>query len=293
MDSSLTGEVLSYQRTRVGLAPLIARISLFVYRYPRFRLGWDEDSCSEFFCFFYPKLLRIVDRFRYQGRPFEVYLLTSLKWQLRTYAGQEASRELRRRLLSHDALWAWETPAAQPPAEPEGSPGAAALEIAPEARIALKIDEHDRIRDACSRRRLLMLALKSALRVSESLLERLAALTGYDLEWLYGLVEELKARVQAQRRRAALLIEKRNACYFHIVCLEEQLRLATEEGVRAVLSRQLDRERQRLDALLHDLSHVTLGPSHRDIAEVLGIPKGTVDSAIFYLKESLQALSSR
>jgi DNA-directed RNA polymerase specialized sigma24 family protein len=49
-------------------------------------------------------------------------------------------------------------------------------------------------------------------------------------------------------------------------------------------------EEQRLSNMLDEIAHVRLCPTHRDIADVLGIPKGTVDSGLYYLKESFGAL---
>lgn len=295
MGASLTEDVLEYQRSRAGLGSLLDRIAVFVYRYPRGRFGWNEDDCSDFFCFFYPKLVRLVDRFQYQGKPFEVYLLTTLKWQLRTYAGQQTLRELRVRVLTQQNFWA----ADEEPEIPSGVSHRARIagrsneiEIPGEARRVLKINRYNYIEDPSCRRRVLLLALKSAFRMTDSLLERLAVLTGYDLPWICGLIDELKLRVRAQRERAARLSQRRNACYFRIYCLQEQLRLAAEEPVRAELTRQMLVEKDRLIAILKELAHIPLSPTHRDIAEVLGIPKGTVDSSLYYLKESLRTLFS-
>lgn len=295
MGASLTEEVLEYQRSRIGLHTLLDRIAVIVYRYPRGRFGWNEDDCSDFFCFFYPKLIRLVDRFQYQGKPFEVYLLTTLKWQLRTFAGQQTIRDLRVRVLTQQNFWApdgqleihSETSLRGQPAEREKE-----LDIPSDVRRVLKINRRNYIEDPSSRRRVLFLALKSAFRMTEPLLERLAMLTGYNLEWLCSLIEELKRRVRAQRERAVHLSERRNSCFFRIYCLQEQLRLAAEASVRSELTMQMLIEKDRLTAILNDLSHIPLSPTHRDIAEVLGIPKGTVDSGLYYLKESLRELSS-
>ncbi len=58
-------------------------------------MGWDEDACGEFYVFIHPRLIRLLDRFRNQGKPFESYLWAVLGWQLRNFA-RERSRDERR-----------------------------------------------------------------------------------------------------------------------------------------------------------------------------------------------------
>ncbi len=83
---SLTSKVLLFQRTGQGLQEIVAAVSMRVYQFPRWKLGWDEDACGEFYLFFHPRLLRLVGRFRDQGKPFESYLTSVLAWQLRNFA---------------------------------------------------------------------------------------------------------------------------------------------------------------------------------------------------------------
>lgn len=291
MQTTLTDAVLEYQRSSCGLRPLLDRIALFVYTYPRARLGWNEDDCGEFFCYFYPKLRRLVDRFEYHGRPFEVYLIVTLKWQLRTFAGQRAAANLRVRVLTQESFWACEETDRYQLGSTAGADDVAELAITSCVRSVLKVNEQNRIEDPSSRRRVLFLALKSAPCITESLIARVALLTEYDPEWIFRLVEELKSRVQMRLMRLTRLCEKRNSSFFRMYCLQEQLRLAPDEPTRREVTRLMVQEELRLSTIFEEISRIPLSPTHRDIAEVLDVPKGTVDSGLFYLKESLRALS--
>ena len=51
---------------------------------------------------------------------------------------------------------------------------------------------------------------------------------------------------------------------------------------------QLVSEKKRLAAVIDEMSRVPASPTHKDIAAVLGIPKGSVDSGIYYLKSALE-----
>jgi len=297
MANTLTDAVLDFQSSGRGLDALLDRVAVFVYHYPKMRMGWNEDDCGEFFCYFYPKLRRLVERFEYRGRPFEVYLIITLKWQLRTYAGRKAIEKLQGRVLAQESFWACDSSAdyaddAHPVQPAPRTIDPSQLEIPECARSVLNIDGDNRIGDRATRKRVLYLALKSAAHLTESLIGRVAFLTGYDADYIYRLSEELKARVYSRRSRLLLLSEKRNCCFFRIYCLQEQLRLVAEQAVRTELARQLTSEKNRLACMLDEISRVPLDPTHRDIAEVLGIPKGSVDSGLYYLKDSLRVLSN-
>ena len=83
---SLTEKVLLYQKTREGLHDIVSALAPRVYQFPRRKMGWDEDACGEFFVFVQPRLIRLLDRFNDQGKPFESYLSAVLNWQLRNFA---------------------------------------------------------------------------------------------------------------------------------------------------------------------------------------------------------------
>jgi hypothetical protein len=294
MHESLTDAVLEFQRSGLGLGSLLDRISVFVYSYPRTRLSWTEDDCGDFFCFFHPRLRRLIDRFEFHGKPFEVYLIVTLKWQLRTYAGRRATEHLRSRVVTHENFWACESSDDYPSPElscPSTAELSTELSIPTQVHTLLKMDERNRIKDHSCKRRVLFLALKSAIRMTETLIQKTALITGYDADWIYELTEELRLRVKSRRSRWSILSEKRNRYFFRIYCLQEQLRLVSEEQVRREISRQLLQEGKRLSKALDAISHVPVGPTHRDIADVLGVPKGTVDSGLYYLKDSLRMLS--
>ena len=68
---SLTQKVLQYQKTHEGLRDLVGELAPRVYQFPRRKMGWDEDACGDFYVFIHPRLIRLLDRFRDQGKPFE------------------------------------------------------------------------------------------------------------------------------------------------------------------------------------------------------------------------------
>ena len=291
MQESLTEAILSFKRSGSGLDELVKQIGIEVYTFPRRKLGWDEDDCGEFFCYFYPKLPGLIGRFQYTGKPFEAFLTVTLKWQLKTFAARKNQELLHARVLTREG-YLGEEQAYCLPEEPgdEGLTKDGTPLLTEEARKLLKVDEEGRIPDRCICRRLLFLVLQSCLTLPTLLIDEVARLIRCDTVWLYGKIQEISARTEERRLRVARLKEKRNNHFFKIYCLQEQLSLVCEQEVRRELSRQMLREKRRLLDTTGEIARVPLCPTHCDIAEVLGVPKGSVDSGLYYLKVSLRSL---
>ncbi len=88
-DHRLTSLLSGYRTGTIARQLLIREISLFVYSYPYKACRWKEDICSEFFCYFYPKIEKMIESFELRGIPFEAYLVKCLKMQLKTFAAQQ------------------------------------------------------------------------------------------------------------------------------------------------------------------------------------------------------------
>ena len=93
-------------------------------------------------------------------------------------------------------------------------------------------------------------------------------------------------------RRLKLLRERRNKAYYRIRYLDIKLDTAYDPGEAEKLKRQLIRVRRTMRLAMESLSGVKLTPSNQQIASVLGIPKGTVDSSLYWLKKKLSPLYS-
>ncbi len=291
MGESLTEAILTFKRSGQGLDEIVKQIGIEVYSFPRRKLGWDEDDCSEFFCYFYPKLPRLVGRFRYTGKPFEAFLAVTLKWQLKTFAARKNQELLRSRVLAREGFVGEEHTYCLP----EDPADDARAEVRPpllteEARKALKVEEDGTIADRCICRRLLFLVLQSCLSLPSLFTDEIARMIRCDAAWLYEKIEEIRSRTEERRARVSCLKEKRNNHFFKIYCLQEQLSLVCELEVKRELVRQMVREKRRLLDTIGEISRVPLCPTHCDIAEVLGVPKGSVDSGLYYLKDSLRCL---
>jgi DNA-directed RNA polymerase specialized sigma24 family protein len=306
---NLTQKVLSYQQTRQGLEGILQDLAPRIYRYPRRKMGWDEDACGDFYLFFQPRLVRLLTRFRDQGKPFESYLGSVMCWQLKNFARERRRSEkawgVSLRLEDGGGLpeegeprqgeppeSPWEAasgpgPIGAPAPGPDGgetSCGCAGFPDPSDERILSVLESPS------DRRNLLLLALKCIRMLPPERYPALAALTGMSEQRLGFLVEDLRAGMEPRERRLESFRGRRNRAFAQSLLLEADLAGETDSERRRDLSSRLARARRRMAAAIDRMSRVMPGPTNREIAAALGLPKGTVDSGLYWLKRKLAAV---
>jgi hypothetical protein len=271
---SLTARVLEYQRSRTGLDGLVADLAPRVLRYPRHRFGWDEDACSEFYAWFHPRLVRVLGRFRDQGRPFEAYLVSVLHWQARSFS---------RRIRRDEQAWAMGPRLVAASTPDDDAPSAGYREARPRS---VPTPRAPRI-DAADRRGLLFLVLKCCRRLDTPTLAAAASATGIAPCRLARLVERLRTGLEPCERRIETLRLRRNGAFSRARILEATLARTTDPAEAVEIRRRLEAANRCLAAALQRMARVRRDPTNREVAGALGVPKGTVDCGLFLLKRRL------
>ena len=279
--TELTRQVLKCQKSKTHRKELIDAIALLIYTYPKNRYNWDEDDCSDFFCRFYPKINILIERFRYTGKPFEAYLYVSLKWQLKSFAADKHKRERETLFLASKPEWCFDE-------EQELCVRENAEFISSQARNVLELNSSLCIENNAVKRRMMYLTLKAAQGVSSHIVERVSLITGYRKEWIYVCLDRLRKRMEVRLERVDTLRKRRNKVYLKIYRIHEELSDECEPQYKNRLIEKLVYEKKRMLAVIDDLARVPTSPTHKDIAEVLGVPKGSVDSGLYYIKNAFQ-----
>jgi RNA polymerase sigma factor (sigma-70 family) len=278
---NLTEKVIAFQRSNGGLEELVTALAPRIYSYPRHKLGLDEDACGDFYVYFQPRLLRLLARFKDQGKPFESYLCSVLSWQLKNFA-----RERRRSERGWKAALRLEAAdqagqCAEPEEEPETGPSTPGFPDEAELRLRGLLERE------CDRRNLLLLALKCLHSLTPERVGALCSLTGLSEDRLAGYVSSLRACTEPRQRRLRVFRERRNRAFSQARLLEAEISEETDPARRECLRARLARTRRRMRTAIQRMSRVLVNPTNREIAEVMGIPKGTVDSGLYWLKRKL------
>lgn len=296
--------VLTFQRTGEGRRALLDELATYTYHYPRRRLPTlDEDAPGEFYLFCHDKLEQLIVRFRDRGKPFEHYLNSVLSWQLRSFLAKRRDSEHAWQTALRSRLWEEPEAAAQPAAAPPAAarrqprrennvrpfPGAAAAlphgggHGRGSAQPALAAASQT------ARRRLLYGVLKTGHHLEEPQLAAAAQALGCALPRLRFLIEQLRRGRASAHRRLHLLRGRRNRAFAQLQLWSAAAHHAVDGTRRAHAVRRAARHRRAVETAQSELSRVRVAPSNRDIAALLGIPKGTVDTGLYWLRRQSAA----
>ncbi len=276
--------VLRYQRTGAGRRELLNRIGAYAYRFPLWQGGpVDDDDCGDFYLYCRPRLQDLIDRFQDQGRPFEAYLKSVLTWQLRSYYRAKSRRDAAWRLAGTPPFWdpdAAELSSGAADGRARRAPAAAPATLP--ATLAAAKATTAATGNPAVRRRFLFAVLKNCLRMHDTHVPAWASLCGRDdLQALIGVARRAS---RASQLRWTKLTQRINHAFAMARLIEGQLREESDADRRRLLEHRLQRARRTATNARAELGAVRLGPSNRQIAELLGIPKGTVDTGLFWLK---------
>ena len=289
--SELTRDVLAKREDPKTRKDLIEKISRIVYSYPRKHLRWGDDDAGDFFCAFYPKIDGLIDRFSYSGKPFEAYLIASIRWQLKTFAKKRAMHHSEEKAIQEETdFWyscdihdgqhhSYDVCYRSGTADPQERYSA-------EASKVLKIKGNGRITDPAWAKRFLYLVLRNVTFIDDSFMEHAAELSGYDIGYIVGCATELRERLWRKRERYAALKEKRNSLHVRILQLNTLVRRETETERLTAYKKQLETAKKRMAGISAEIRSANILPTHKDIAEVLGLSKGSVDSGLYYLRKA-------
>lgn len=270
MDDALTQAVLQFQQ---GLVPLdhvrnLILIETFLHLSRYSRKG--EDEVSEFLLDFHGRIPGLLDRFRPQGLPFRHFLLRTLRWQWNSFKAARA--RLRRVDWLTSTTWAGEEVAEVGEFDSEGEEA--------EPLVAL---------ETVDRQRLVLLALKAAPYLNDHQVEVVSRQSGADLAWLQACQHRLKATTLARVHRSRSLVERRGEALHRRLLAEDDARREVDPERRARFERRAQLYRSRLASIDHQKQVLSLSPTHQELALLLGMPKGTVDSSLFHLKRALNS----
>lgn len=278
----LTSRILRWQETGEGFQEIMTEVSEIILRYPHRHYGWQQDDCADFYCFFYNRCLKLLKYFRYQNKSFLALLNNSLSWQLRTFYRKYKQRERKVYCIKYDSIIQAE--------ECRDSCDACRLEVSEDARQMLMIDEAGEIRNAWMRRRILILALKNAPYLADEHIEAVARIACCDESWLSAAVLSLRSNMEDRMKRLDIFNERTNRAFLEICQIHRALGICCSNCEKMMLLEKLGKVKRRLDKASAGKASVKLMPTNSEIALILQIPKGSIDSSLYYLKKYLKVL---
>lgn len=302
---SLTERVLYYQKTGLGYEELVQDLALQIYYYPLRKRWGDEDDAGDFYLFVYPRLTRMLQNYQPKQIPFEHYFHVNLYWLLHSYFKRKQQTESTWRIKPCINYYMQSGSETENSGEPV-APGADADEVICESflttAVALphngsyvfqllkkffKLNEQGVVSNATGKYRLLILILRYGSCLKEEELTYLAAMADYDFKQLKEHLENLKVITEKKTRKLEALCGKRNQVFFRCCLLEEQAVKNPHQEKSDGLAVKISNYREKMASYSRQLAGHKLYPSYRKIARELGLPRGTVDTAVRSIKKSL------
>jgi hypothetical protein len=218
----------------------------------------NEDEYDDFLCRLCPVICRAIDS--YAGGSFEAYLGSIIFWAALTYNNGEDVSSL--------------FDVAEPLYEGGEAGGGAGF---------------CRPLEACggglSREQILILVLKSHCFMTDSFTRSIARTIGMEEAELFRLVRDMKNLRLGRDDGIRALEDKVYGQYYSCMCLEKRLKNAEPDSAQYnKLKRALKKCSKRYEALKEQLNGARGSASNNQIAQVLGIPKGTIDSILYIIK---------
>ena len=268
--------VISYQKGLLSYDAISGHISLYVYDFPRRTKRWNQELCSDFFVFVHPRLKKLADSFVFAGAPFEAYLNVSLKHQMNSFLAKMREEEIKETMFCKMC--------ASGSLDEEG----ALYKIYDSFNYEIsepEIKYRNKIGQSRTRRRLFFLALSHPDQLDDASIAQLAAATGYSPDYISDCCLAVKEKVHGKRESLQRLRERKNGLYFQILVVQDKIINEPDLEKRLWLEDQIQKLRLRIERVSKKINaKASCLVSHQDLAEVLGVSKGTVDSSLFYLK---------
>ncbi|MDR0389593.1 MAG: hypothetical protein LBH73_05940 [Spirochaetaceae bacterium] len=224
---------------------------------------WEWDDWVDYLSWIYPRVHRAIERYSVKGGSFDAYMTTLMRWSTKEYQSRQADHAI----FEYSFWQASATDMMALSAEPDYA----------EAPVIRKTINNPR--------QMLMLILKCYYSVSDDFIRRAAPLAGVEAETLYRLVEKLR-RMHLIHDQAKQGLRAHIACqYYRCISFENRMRAAPEgSSHKAEMEVRLEKAKERLARMRNRLKHMRKGASNSEIARILGIPKSTVDSSVYFLR---------
>lgn len=248
------------------------QVACWVYSelHRKFRL--DADEAGNFFCEFYPKIRKLILQFQYRGCPFEAYLYATLRWQVLSYKKQLSRQRLNHQLFTYESFWDvyQEEPICSEP-------------------IPSKVPYNIHNSFNTYRKRLIYVALRECEYLDNKLMEAIIQYTQIDRRWFLNCVMALRQKVEQRRHRLDRARQYYNTCLYRYYLLQLRVHNSDSPDKHAYYGHELEKNRSRLRRVCRQLKKMHVHPTNREIGEVLNVPKGSIDSGIFYILEKIPA----
>jgi hypothetical protein len=242
---------------------------------------WKQDEYEDFISWFYPRLKESIDYYKEKGSSFEAFLNKYILISAKEYHVRTTTNA-----VIEYSTW---------------SARVQEMYVHEEQPVYISNDTEDAItkmiidkKGRKNSRRILALILKCYYYVSDDFVEKIAPLIGINVKELSQMLSKIR-EIRRKKDDNIYLMQERIYCQFYRCIVYENRLSIVEENAAAheKLHLRLEKARQRLEKMRKRMTSVRKDATNKQVAEVIGITKGTVDASLHRLKERWEIMSKK
>jgi hypothetical protein len=273
--SSLSDIYSEYIKGNINRKTLEGMIFQYLLdNFERYRLfKGDREKWIDFVSWLYPRLRRAINCYRERGATFDTYISTVVQWSCKEYQVKEAEH-----YATEFACWKARAE------ELVVSSTETEYEAAPENKPKVLLPVVD-----IKPRHILILLLKSYYFVADEHLKQVSLVTGIHKGKLQGMIDELHQIRASQEEKLHALRLRFHSQYYRCLAFAKRLTSTYEGSAKhEKLKHSLERSHKRYWAIKRRLDKTRMDATNEQVANLLSIPRGTVDSALHSIRVKLK-----
>ena len=242
---------------------------------------WKRDEYEDYISWFYQRLKKTIDSYREIGSSFEAYigkflLISSREYRVRKITGN---------VIEYSA-WSAIVPEMY------------AHEERPDYFCENNLNVLSKlINDQKGRknpRRILALIIKCYYYVSDDFVDKIAPKIGINKKELSNMIKNIRKIRQKKDDDFYHMKERIYSLYYRCIVFEKRLSFIQENTVSwEKLNIRLIKAKKRLERMRKRLTLMRTEATNRQVAEVIGVKKGTIDASLYMLKAKMNSLSDK
>ncbi|MCL1837634.1 MAG: hypothetical protein FWG46_08820 [Treponema sp.] len=228
--------------------------------------GFTREEYEDYVSWLYPRIRHAIANYRENGSSFESYIEAMVRMTIKEYRMRQT-----RKYVAETTAW---------------------LTQMPDAYVSEEKPEYDELQFPGNQlkfrnpRQVLILILKCSCYVSDDFLERVSPKLGIEPDEMRRMIDKLRELRANRKRKIDIQRERTNCQFFRCLYYERNLQALNKDSIAAQrMQERLKRGRKRLENMRRRLEQMRPDPTNRQIADVMGIAKGTVDFTLHSLKE--------
>jgi len=242
---------------------------------------WKSDEYEDFISWFYPRLRKSIDLYQETGNSFEAFLAKYILISSKEYQARTVSNA-----ITEYSTWNARIPEMYVHEEPPAYTHRHAEHIISQLITSRKGRKNSK--------RVLALVIKCYYFVSEDFAEKIAKAIEINPKELIDMLDRIREIRRKKDDEIYFLKERIYRQFYRCAIYDKKLSLARyNTAAHEKTKLRLEKAKERLEKMRKRMINKRMEATNKQVAEVIGIKKGTVDSSLHQLKSRWDEMAKK